>query len=79
MTTFSAGRCEPVPHILNAVADSLMAHDGARVHYSCIQGHVFTDNINVTIAECRQQTWIYDMNIKCQRKSITGSVKTPSI
>ncbi len=67
---FSAGRCGPVPHIQNAVADSLNAHDGAVIHYSCIQGHVFTDGSNVTVAECRQQTWIYDKNITCQRKYI---------
>ncbi len=68
---FLAGRCEPVPHVQNAAPDSLMAHDGTRIHYSCVEGHVFTDSSNVTVAECRQQTWIYDRNKKCQRESIT--------
>ena len=63
-----AGRCPPVPMVVNATADSTSAASGSVVTYTCLEGHEFNSAVSPVTAQCNTGSWTYDANIYCTRK-----------
>jgi len=67
------GRCTPVPTVLNAVPDSLLATNNSRVTYHCETGYTFPAQQSRDWVTCNGVDWLGQvpdctrMNIHCLR------------
>ena len=70
MFSLLAGRCAPVPVVVNATADSTSAESGTVITYTCLEGHEFNTGISSVTAQCNAETWNYDTTVYCTRMLI---------
>ena len=52
----AVSRCEPVPRVENAVADSQLAVKDSVVHYTCLEGFLPAD-LSATSTVCDGTNW----------------------
>ena len=67
--TFPAGRCDPVPIVDHAVANSSSAEAGTVVGYTCEYGYIFNGLESPTVY-CNGISWS-DLRVQC-----TGSIRS---
>ena len=57
LSFFRGDRCEPVPQVKHAFADSTNATRGATVNYRCLAGHLFGNETDIYTAFCDGASW----------------------
>ena len=62
----TGNRCEPVPHIVLAETDSVLATSGSVVKYTCNRGYHFNSGAQHYYVKCDGNHWNHSSTIACR-------------